>query len=281
MSVGAGVRIPVRVLVLAGRRAGPDPVALAAGRSLKALVPADGVPMLARVVDAIRAGCDPDGMSICGDDPALLRATSALETLAARGMLRAVPSEASPAASVRAFLEREPGGSPLLVTTADHALLTPQMVRHFLREGLARDAALVAAVVEAPVFRSRFPRARRTFIPLRDGALTGANLFLFRSPQALRAADFWRRIEGVRKRPWRVAAAFGPWALLRFLLGRLDRRDALARVSGAMGVDVDVVAMPFPECAVDVDTPGDLALVEEVLAQRRQARVEESESSPS
>lgn len=260
-----------RVLVLAGRRGGPDPVAVAGGRSHKALVPVGGVPMLARVVDSLRSACGPAPVLICTDDPALLRATPALADLASGGALLAVPSAASPAASVQGFLEREPGEGPLLVTTADHALLTAEMVRHFLREASVCDAALVAAVVEAPVFRRRFPGARRTFIPLRDGALTGANLFWFRSAEALGAAGFWRRIEGVRKRPWRIAAAFGPLALLRFLLGRLDRRSALERVSRAMGVTVDVVAMPFPECAVDVDTPEDLALVEDVLAARHQA----------
>lgn len=279
MSAKPEERIPVRVLVLAGRRGGPDPVALARSRTHKALVPVDGVPMLVRVVDALRTACDPTSLSICSDDPALLRSAPALEALAVRGAIRAVPSAVSPAASVQLFLEREPDGGPLLVTTADHALLTPEMIRHFLREGLARRAALVAAVVEAPLFRRRFPRARRTFIRLRDGALTGANLFLFRSPEALRAADFWRRIEGVRKRPWRIAAAFGPGALLLFVLGRLGRQEALERVSRAMGLEVDLVAMPFAECAVDVDTPADLELVDDVLARRRQGA--ESESSPS
>lgn len=268
-----------RVLVLAGRRGGPDPVAAASGFSHKALVPVAGVPMLVRVVNALREACGPVALRICTDDPALLQATPDLAALASRGALEVVPSAASPAASVQAFLEREPAGGPLLVTTADHALLTADMIRYFVREASSCDAALVAAVVEAPVFRHRFPGARRTFIRLRDGALTGANLFWFGSAEALAAADFWRRIEGVRKRPWRMAAAFGPLALLRFLLGLLDRPSALARISRAMGVTVAAVAMPFPECAVDVDTPDDLALVEEILAARLQA--EPSSNAPS
>ncbi|MFC7554928.1 hypothetical protein ACFQU7_25930 [Pseudoroseomonas wenyumeiae] len=45
----------VTALVLAGSRAGAaDPMAMAAGVSHKALLPVGGVPMLARVLEALR-----------------------------------------------------------------------------------------------------------------------------------------------------------------------------------------------------------------------------------
>jgi CTP:molybdopterin cytidylyltransferase MocA len=228
----------------------------------------DGLPALLRVVRCIREACGPLPIFVSTDDPTLLEATPELAGLRAAGALRHHPSGSSPAASVRDFVERSAGGRPVFVTTADHALLTAAMVQSFLASAPPSGADLVVAVVEEPLFRARFPAVRRTFVPLRGGAVTGANLFWFRAAEAARAAQFWTRAESLRKRPWRLVALFGPVALLRFALGRLDLDEALARVSAAMGLRVAAVRMPFAECAIDVDTPADLAIAREVAAAR-------------
>jgi len=259
------------VLILAGRRRGVDPVAQAAGARHKALALVDGVPVLQRVVECLRDACGPVPVFVSTEDPTLLEATPELRAWSQAGALRRHASGLSPATSVADFLGTATGAGPFLVTTADHALLTAPMVEHFLAEAAASQADLVAAVVEEPLFRVRFPRVRRTFVPLRGGAVTGANLFWFRTREAAGAARFWTRTESMRKRPWRLVSLFGPGALLRFALGRLDLEQALARVSAAMGVRVGAVRMPFAECAIDVDTPADLATAREVAAGRGQS----------
>jgi hypothetical protein len=124
-------------------------------------------------------------------------------------------------------------------------------------------------VVEASTFRRRFPDARRTFVPRRGEPVSGANLFLFRTPRGAAVARFWVRAESFRKRPWRMVAAFGPVVLLRFALGRLDLEGALAHASRATGARIAAVRMPFAEAAIDVDTPADLALASRLLEERR------------
>jgi GTP:adenosylcobinamide-phosphate guanylyltransferase len=246
-------------------------VALAAGARHKALALVDGVPVLQRVVRCLRDACGPVPIFVSTEDPTLLEATRELRTLADAGALQRHPSGLSPAASVADFLSAAGSPGPFLVTTADHALLTPAMVEHFLAAAAASPADLVAAVVDEALFRARFPAVRRTFVPLRGGGVTGANLFWFRTREAAQAARFWTRAESVRKRPWRLVALFGAGALLRFALGRLDLEQALAHVSAAMGVQVAAVRMPFAECAIDVDTPADLATAREVAAGRDQS----------
>jgi GTP:adenosylcobinamide-phosphate guanylyltransferase len=267
----------LRALVLAGRRSA-DERSPGGTRRHKALEPVDGVAMLERVVGALDATARFASITVCSDDASLLRATPALAALAERGVLRFAASGASPAASVAAFLASEGSQGPVLATAADHALLVPQWVTHFLDGAEATGADAVVAVVEADVFRREFPAARRTFIPLRGTAVSGANLFLFRTPCGAEVARFWVRAESFRKRPWRMVAVFGPLVLLRFLLRHMDLDAALAEAGRVVGARIAAVRMPFAESAIDVDTPEDLALASELLAARRASQSVASDS---
>jgi hypothetical protein len=82
------------------------------------------------------------------------------------------------------------------------------------------------------------------------------------------AVRFWRRVEADRKKPWRIARAFGLGSLLAYGLGLLTLEAAMRRVSRVLGCEARAVALPFAEAAIDVDKPADLALVETILARR-------------
>jgi hypothetical protein len=126
------------------------------------------------------------------------------------------------------------------------------------------------------VIQARFPEARRTYLRFRDEAYSGANLFLFRTPQARDAALFWRRVESQRKQPWRIARAFGLTNLALFLTRRLDLTGAFERVSRVVGIRVRAIELLQAEAAVDVDKLADLILVREIL----KARAEDGTNSP-
>lgn len=248
---------PAVALVLAGRRPEGDPLAAAHGVSHKALLPLAGRSMLGHVLRAVH-GAGLSRIAVCTDAPETLAADPDVAALRRRGLLELWPADASPAASVAAALRRA-APSPLLVTTADHPLLGARPLAWFRRKAAALDADAVVGVVDEATAAAG-PASRRTWIRLRDGRVTGANLFWLRPPGAVRAAAFWRRAERSRKRPWRLAALFGPLALARFAAGRLDLAEATDRASAAMGARVTAVRLPFPECALDVDGPEDLAV---------------------
>jgi CTP:molybdopterin cytidylyltransferase MocA len=254
-------------LVLAGSRGAADPVASAAGLPHKALVPVAGRPMLLRVVDTLRQCPEVGRIVLCLEDALLLERLPELAGPVSAGEIATVPAARSPARSVLAALEQIPEPLPLLVATADHPLLTPAMVRHFLAHLGSADAA--AAVASESVIATAYPETRRTYIRLKGGAYSGCNLFAFTAADAAAAARFWTRVERYRKQPWRLFAAAGPRTLLAFLLGRLDLAAAVERLSAMLGVRLRVVTMPFAEAAIDVDKPSDLALVEKIFASRR------------
>jgi GTP:adenosylcobinamide-phosphate guanylyltransferase len=264
---GEGRRL-FTALVLAGSRGSADPVASAAGLPHKALVPVAGRPMLLRVVDTLRQCPEVGRIVLCLEDLALPQREPELAFLLSEGKLSVIPAAHSPAASVLGALETLPDALPLLVATADHPLLTPDMIRHFLSSLGEADAA--AAVASESVIAAAYPETRRTYIRLRDGAYSGCNLFAFTAADAAAAARFWTKVERYRKQPWRLFAAAGPRALLSFLFGRLDLAAATERLSTVLGLRLRVVTMPFAEAAIDVDKPSDLALVEKIFAARGQ-----------
>ncbi len=270
----SGSKERMTTLVLAGRRGASDALADALAASdasgHHALLDVAGVPMLLRVVRTLKASPSVGRIVVSIDDPAVLDEVPELRASLSDGSLACRTALDSPSRSVLDALADADAGEKVLVVTADHPLLTTEMVEHFA-EHASGDADVLVAVVTATVIRAQYPESTRTYIKLRDDWVSGANLFAFLTPEAKRAAEFWGRAERFRKRPWRLVGAFGPVALLLFLLRRLDLEAALERVSRALGVRARAIRMPWAEAAIDVDRPSDLELVNQILKERERA----------
>lgn len=250
----------MRALILAGSRGGVEPVAAYAGVSHKALIELGGETLLARVARAVgAAGCDP---AVSAGDPVVVAEAERLG-------LAVLPAQAGPSASVGAALEVL--GAPLLVTTADHALLEAEWVRAFVADAPA-DADVAVLLAERAVVGAALPGARRTWLRFADGDWSGCNLFLLRTPEAARAIGLWRIVEADRKRPWRIVRRFGLGTLVRYLLGRLTLGQAVARLGELAGVRAAAVASRYGLAAVDVDKPADLDAVRALNAASTSAR---------
>lgn len=257
----------MNALILAGSRGPDDPMAKAAGVSHKALLPVGGVPMLLRVVEAVRGVPGIARIHVCIEDARVISQVPALEALHRAGALEIVPAAESPAASVAAALRQIDLSPPLLITTGDHPLLTPAILQRFA-DAAPADCDLAVALAPADVVAAAYPGAIRTFYRLGKQRFSGCNLFLVRSPRAARVADFWRRMEAHRKRPLRLIWEVGPLALIRIVLGLMNAEQAFAYLSLKAGATIRHVELPIAEAAVDVDKPADLELVEEILKRR-------------
>jgi 2-phospho-L-lactate guanylyltransferase (CobY/MobA/RfbA family) len=227
--------------------------------------------MLARVVRSLRLLPSIRRIVVSVDDPAVVNGVAELRALADAGVLGFHLSGRSPSLSALDYFASLPAGEPLLVTTADHPLLTAQMLDHFCSAVENSKADVVVGVVSASLFRAHYPESKRSFIRFRDESFCGANLFALCSPRATAAAAFWAHAGKFRKRPWRLVSTFGPVNLALLVLRRLDLEAALVRASRVMGARIEVVPMPFAECAIDVDSPADLATATRILAAREAA----------
>lgn len=240
-------------LVLAGVRPGPDALAEFAGVSHKALIAIGGKPMLERVVEALRASGRIDRIAVSIDRPELVQIPGVEVLRSATSVSRSVGE---------AF---ETLGAPLLVTTADHALLEPEWIRYFLDHlpdadvvaGLARDSAVMEAA----------PDTKRTFLTFSDGRFSGCNLFHFRDPRATRAIQLWQIVENERKKPLTLLRRLGLRAIFAHFAGRLSLAYAIRRLEAMAGCSAGVVELPFGRAAIDVDKPSDLELVRRLVAE--------------
>jgi GTP:adenosylcobinamide-phosphate guanylyltransferase len=241
-------------LILAGSRGGVDPVAEYAGVPEKPLIEIAGQTMLARVVHALREAGATRIATACSH-PAVVAEAEALGT-------EVIPAEAGPSQSTLAAFERL--GAPLLVTTADHALLKAEWVRQFLAD-VPADSDVAVLLARRETIEAAAPGTRRTYLRFADGAWSGCNLFLLATPAARNAIALWRTVEADRKRPWRIVRRIGPGLLLSYLLGRLTLARAIGRLGRAGGVRASIVASGYGLAAVDVDKPADLDLVRTIL----------------
>lgn len=240
-------------LVLAGSRGGVDPVATYAGVTDKALIRIGSETMLEHVVSALRAG---------GAERIAVSASSdAVKADAERLGVEVLAADAGPSQSTRAGLERL--GAPLLVTTADHALLEPDWIRQFL-DDVPANADIAALLARRPTIEQAAPATRRTYLRFADGDWSGCNLFFCATPAAIAAIDLWRSVEQDRKRPWRIVRRLGPAMLLRYLTRRLSLSAAVAQLGTVAGARAAVVESRYGLAAVDVDKPADLDLVRQI-----------------
>lgn len=247
-------------ILLAGSRPGKDLFAARYGAELKALIPIAGEPMVLRPLRALLASDQIESVRILTQEPD--RLAPALPDVPGWSV---EPSCGTIAATLEAVCKADNARWPLLVTTADHALLDAAMIDQFCAG--AEGADLAIGVVTKSALQKRLPQSHRTWIAFRRGKYTGANLFAFGGPKALKAVELWRSVEQDRKKGWRLLRALGLPGLLGFLrLRTLDQTlDAMGR---KLGLSLRAVRLDDPLAAVDVDKPQDHDLVSAILARR-------------
>jgi GTP:adenosylcobinamide-phosphate guanylyltransferase len=250
-------------IVLAAGRGPDDPMAKTYGVTHKCALPVNNVPMLKRVVMALHAAKSIRGISISIEAPEVVAAVLGKE---AKNIAIVSSKNSAPLSAIHA-IEENPT-YPILLTTADHALLTPEMVDYFCNQAELGNADFSAGLARAEVILGAYPQSIRTFFKFKQDRVSGCNLFSVHNEKGLRVLEQWKHLEAVRKKPWRLVAAFGPHALLLFLLGAISLDDVFALVSKRLGMKAKPIMMPFPEAAIDVDKPADMALAETILRNR-------------
>lgn len=256
---------PLPLVLLAGERQGGSPLAKHFDVPYSVLVPLAGASPIVWALRALREASRARGGYLLA--PKLLTDSQAniLKPLLEDLALEVLTPEPGPAASVCKAL-RQTTARPMLVTTADHALLTGAVVDRFVDKARSENADLVVGLVPFATVEAEFPATRRTRLKFRDGHYCGSNLFLVRTPRGDEAVREWQRFETLRKQPWRLAHRLGPTLLLRYLSNTLSLADVSARFKALSGARVAFVMLDTARAAVDVDSLADWELANELLA---------------
>jgi GTP:adenosylcobinamide-phosphate guanylyltransferase len=259
----SGMNSSWRAVVLAASRGPDDPLAKAYGIENKCSLKVGGVPMLARVVSALEAARLGGKVAISIDDQD--KAREALNGHASAVTFAGSGRSAPESALIAIRTEKS---FPVLVTTCDHALLTPAMVQHVIAEAEASSADFLVSIATKETINADYPDTKRTYFNLAGTRVSGCNLFAITNERGLKLFEAWQQVERDRKKPWKIAKALGLMPLVLYLQGKLTPQLAFEIISEKVGCKVRPVFMPFSEAAIDVDKPADYELVQRILSSR-------------
>ena len=259
---------PVTAIVLAGRREGQvDPLAADAGLEDKCMVPVAGKPMIMHVLAALDATPQIGRIVVSINEPTMLDDLVLVRALKASGKLTVLAAQANLVDSVFAAVERMP--FPLFITTADSALLTPEIASEFLAGAAAADVAVGFARKQAVL--AAHPEGQRRFYKFSEDGYSNCNAYWIGGSDGLKMAEVFRTGGQFAKHPLRIVEAFGFLNLLRFHYGIGTLDGAFQRFSRRFALDIKPVILSDGAAAIDVDNARTLGVTETILARRYSA----------
>ena len=253
------------ILVLAGRRGGRlDPLAEATGVSHKALVPVAGEAMIGRTLRIAAEALPHSPLFVSVEDFSVIAAEPTVARLHAEGRLTPVEAEHHIVDSV--VTASRTTGFPLIITTADNVLTTPEALRVFAAEGAKGDVDGVLMMARKEDILAAHPDGQRRFYRFRDGEYSNCNLFWLANAEALAVTEGFRYGGQFAKRKRDAVRALGLSTLFLYALN-LKTLDGMCRhFSRRFGVPMKAMVMKDGRLAIDVDNERTHGVAEEILA---------------
>ncbi|MCJ2184851.1 NTP transferase domain-containing protein [Novosphingobium sp. 1949] len=260
-----------RLVVLAGQREGAgDALAERFAVSHRGLVPLAGRPLIAHVLQTAAHHPAIESLAICIEREAFDPVWDVLTRLPGRGAVTLVEAQADLAESVRAAAQGWDG--PLLVTTADHALLSCESIDALLAALTRADIALL--LTPRAAVTAIHPEASRHYLPLREGDLAPCDLYGIASVAHIEAASVFRGRRASGRISRRILRATGIVGLLALWLRLESLPGAVERASRRLKARVRAVVTPDGSQAIDVGDEQTYAIVRHRLeAQAGDAQV--------
>ncbi|MXP41649.1 NTP transferase domain-containing protein [Altererythrobacter soli] len=252
----------LHVVVLAAQRRGvANPLAERFGVSHKCLIPLKGQPLIAHVLGTLRSHPRVASIAISVEPEAFAAIDDVVRLLPPGLPIECVPAADNLADSVIAAAGDH--GGPLVITTADHALLDGRSL-DALAVALQSHAAAIAMCPREAVLAAH-PQGQRRFYEFRDGGYSNCNLYGLAGRGALEAAEIFRGGGQFAKNAARIVSAFGIVNLLLLRFRIVSLSGGIALISRRMGLSIAPVVLEDGSQAIDVDNDRTYAIVEELL----------------
>lgn len=261
----------VPVLVMAASRAGArDPLAVSQNVSHKCLIAIDGRIMIERVIDALLRSDRCGTIYVSIDAPEVLRQVPQLIADLDRGRIVPVAAAGNLASSVLAALPAmAKDGWPVVITTGDNALHTPDLVRDFIDGTLASRADTTAGITREADVTPSIPDSGLAWHRLRDGGFSSCNLYGLNNAKSVEAIRIFEGGGQFGKKHWRILKAFGILPFLLYKTKLATTEQLFTRISHNLGVTIAPVFLPYAYGPIDVDNLASFALSERLLRERR------------
>jgi hypothetical protein len=258
---------PPNILVLAGRRAAAlDPLAEARGVSHKALVPVAGEAMVGRVLRIAAEALPEAPLYVSVEDFSAMADEPTVARLHAEGRLKPVPAQYNLVDSV--IEASKIAGFPLLMTTADNVLMTPEGLRAMAEMGARGDSEGIIMLARKEDILAAHPDGQRRFYRLRDGEFSNCNLFWLNSPRTYEGIGSFRFGGQFVKRKRDAVRALGLGALFLYVFKLATLEGFFRHFSRRFGLPIRPLVVADGRLAIDVDNERTHRVAEEILARK-------------
>lgn len=252
----------ITVIVLAGKRSGTlDALAGARGVSHKCIIPVLERPLISHVMETLAATLPDAQIRVSIEDFSVIADVPVVQRLLEENRISAIEAQANLVESVALAVS---GASyPVLITTADNALLTPQAIMAMINARPGAQALVALARKEQII--AAHPTGKNRYYEFRNGGFSNCNLFLLRGAHALHAAEAFRTGGQFLKTRGRMLKTFGLLSAVMYRSGWFTVETMFQRVSARLGVDVRPVIFDDGRLAIDVDDESSLRAVEDIM----------------
>ena len=258
-----------RAIVLAGERAESqqqNELLKYANAEAKSLIKIKDRPMILYVLNALMQSNLIEHIYVIGN-PLLLEKSSELQELLRLNKIEFKPQKTSPVESILSIFEEVKDNSKIFITTSDNVLIKKEWIDYFLKMASESGKDILIGVNNYKDVKAKYPESKRTVLKLNDVSLCFCNLFAIMNSNCKEVIMLWKKVERVRKNPFKMAMMLMPlYGLILFALGLLTSDKALKIMSKKLNVNIGLIIMPFPEACIDVDKIEDLILVNKILS---------------
>ena len=184
-----------------------------------------------------------------------------------------VPKESTAVDKVYIWIEeylikREKPSVPVLIVTGDIPTITIESINWVAEQVYESDAIFHLSVVGEEDMERVFPNSRRSFARFKDISVCAADVIGLEPVEMLKHADTMRKLIEKRKSFMRQVIFVAPFKVLKILFRRASLDDVVLIGEKALKMSVNLIQVPYPEIAMDVDKPHQFDIVEEYLSQK-------------
>lgn len=241
----------------------------------KALVDVAGKPMVQWVLDALGGAKSVDNVIVVG--------LSSKNQLTCAKPLHFIPNQgrmlANIVTGVHKSLELDKKNKYVLIVSSDIPAIKPEMVDWLVDTCMQTKDDLYYGVCARETMENRFPDSKRTWTHLKGMDVCGSDISISHVRMATEHLDMWEQLIGNRKSPLKQASIIGFGTLFSLFTRQLTLEDAVARVSGRIGIKGRAILWPYAEPCMDVDKPHQLELLRADLAKGQRKSVTRAKTS--
>lgn len=153
----------------------------------------------------------------------------------------------------------------VLVVSADIPLIKKEHLQWFIDQALKEDVAAVMPYITKLEMDKAYPRAKRTYVQLREGLITLGNLALIKKDITGEIKNLLIQVTKHRKNPLKIAMIVGLDILILYFMRLLSIRYIEKKALILIKHPVKGLQSPYPEIGMDVDKIEDLEMVKQYI----------------